>query len=93
MFQITGKEQYGVQVYVHDGQGKGEAASELRTHLQFLESLKKHGFKEAHLLLARKAQVDEVEMALPQSFHIKWQELQPLSQDSNGPWVCAVLTV
>ena len=92
MYQITGKEQYGVQVAVCDGQGKGEAAPGLRAHLQFLESLKKHGFKEAHLLLACKAPIDDTQAKFPLPYQAVWQELQPVTQDRNGPWGCAVLT-
>ena len=93
VYQITGKEQYAIQLYVMDGEEKSPAASAPNDALYFLKSLKQHGFRQAHLLLIRNLKVDEPEIVLPPLYYVEWQELQPLSQDSNGPWMCAVLTV
>lgn len=93
IYQTIGKEQCAIQVIVHDEQGRNEAVSEIENNLLFLRSLKKHGFKEAYLLLTHKAHTDEADLELPQCFLMEWQELQPTSQDRNGPWLSTVFSV
>ncbi|WP_187264674.1 hypothetical protein [Pontibacter beigongshangensis] len=93
VYQITGKEQYAIQLYVMDGEENSPAVAAPKDELYFLKSLKHHGFRQAHLLLIRSEKVDEAEIVLPKTYSVEWQELQRLSQGGNGLWVCAVLTV
>ncbi|WP_114780606.1 hypothetical protein [Botryobacter ruber] len=90
VYQVAGKEQYAVQVSVYN-KTVSEEAGDLEAQLQFLQSLKAHGFKDTFLLLVRNEHAGKAAIKLPEQAH--WQELQPASQDNNGPWFCALISV
>ena len=93
VYQVAGKEQYAVQVSVYNKTISEEEAGDLEEQLEFLLSLKEHGFQDAFLLLVRNEHTDKAAIKLSEHAQVHWQELQPASQDNNGPWVCALISV
>ncbi|WP_192825181.1 hypothetical protein [Rufibacter sp. LB8] len=94
VFHIAGKEQHALQVIVYGGQSSENMTSEIQHQLRLMKSLKEEGFLETHLFLACQQHTQEEEEEHPSfPLQMEWQELQPVTQDRNGSWICAIQTL